>query len=161
MELLVSDTNVIIDLEIGGIIEELFLLSYQIGVPDVLYDQELQEHHAHLKELGLKTFVLESPTMVLAAELNNKYKRTSLMDCFALALALQERATLITGDRELRTASKKENAVLKGTIWLVEIMIIENIISTKKALQASKKMKQGDRRVPQCQFIKMLDRHKA
>src|SRR5690625_7535795 len=85
--------------------------------------------------------------MVLAAELNNKYKRTSLMDCFALALALQERATLITGDRELRAAAKKENAVLKGTIWLVEIMIIENIISTKKAFQASKKMEQGDRKI--------------
>jgi len=160
MQLLVVDTNVIIDLEVGGICKELFLLSYQIAVPDVLFEQELKEHHANLKELGLKTLALESSTMELVVGFH-KYKEISLMDRFVLALALQEEAILITGDRKLRAAAEKENAVLKGTIGLVERMITEGKISVGQASQAQKRMEQGNRWLPQNEFTEMLDRHRV
>lgn len=41
MPVLVSDTSVIIDLDRGALIEDLFRLPYEFAVPDLLFAREL------------------------------------------------------------------------------------------------------------------------
>jgi hypothetical protein len=45
-KLLISDANVIIDMEVGGLIKQMFRLEYEFAVPDVLYEEELRENHS-------------------------------------------------------------------------------------------------------------------
>ncbi len=40
--LLVSDTSVLLDLHRGGLLEPLFKLSFEFGVPDILFERELK-----------------------------------------------------------------------------------------------------------------------
>jgi len=42
-KLLISDTNILIDMTAGGILEKIFLLEYEFAVPDVLFHEELHE----------------------------------------------------------------------------------------------------------------------
>ena len=49
MLVLISDANVLIDLEVGGIVERIFRLGATIAVPDVLYLTE----HAYERSPGL------------------------------------------------------------------------------------------------------------
>ena len=53
--LLISDANIFIDMEVGGLIERMFDLDYQFAVPDVLFAEELAGHHGYLLDLGLQT----------------------------------------------------------------------------------------------------------
>ena len=48
MPLLISDTNIFIDFQEGKLLEELFQLTATIGVPDLLFEDELREQHEHL-----------------------------------------------------------------------------------------------------------------
>ena len=49
----ISDANILIDVEAGGLMAPMFSLGYQFAVPDVLYFEELAEHHAHWRDMGL------------------------------------------------------------------------------------------------------------
>ncbi|WP_226970170.1 PIN domain-containing protein [Vibrio navarrensis] len=53
MYLLISDANILIDLEEGQLLGVFFNLPYQFKVPDVLFHEELSDQHGYLLELGL------------------------------------------------------------------------------------------------------------
>ncbi len=53
MLLLISDANILMDVEVGDLVAPMFSLGYQFAVPDVLYYEELEEQHAHLLDMGL------------------------------------------------------------------------------------------------------------
>ena len=53
LQVLVSDTSVLIDLERGALLTASFRLSYGLAVPDLLYRQELQNWNGEeLVKLG-------------------------------------------------------------------------------------------------------------
>lgn len=147
-KLLISDANVIIDMEIGGLIEQMFRLDYEFAVPDVLYEEEIKDHHPDLPALGLKQMELQPATVEYAVKLGGKYAKPSRNDLMALALARQEQCPLVTGDQALREAGKAEGAEVVGTIWLIGEMLQARIITKNDALTAYNKMKRSDRRLP-------------
>jgi len=46
MLLLISDANILIDIESGGLITFMFSLEVQFAVPDILFNDELKDLHA-------------------------------------------------------------------------------------------------------------------
>ena len=148
MQLLISDANILIDMEEGELINQMFQLSYQFSIPDILFDEELEEEHSHLLDLGLHINELSGETMVYAMELIPRYSNASRNDCFALALARQENCPLLTGDRALRVAAETESVVVKGTLWLVNLLVRQGLINVQQARDSYKKMKDSGRRLP-------------
>ena len=84
MQLLISDANILIDLEEGQLIDLMFQLPYQFTIPDILFAEELEDEHNHLLEIGLTLSELTGETMTYAMELIPRYNRASRM---ALACA--------------------------------------------------------------------------
>ena len=148
MQLLIGDSNIFIDMEVSGLTAKMFSLPYKFAVPDILYVEELTDEHPHLDGLGLEIKQLSSDTIHYAEEIIPKYKKASLNDLFALALAKQESSPLVTGDKALREAGKKEAVVILGTIWIIEEMIVHNIITVQEAQKAFVAMKENGRRLP-------------
>lgn len=148
MQLLISDANILIDLEEGELLNELFQLPYQFSVPDILYFEELEAQHAHLVESGLLLGELNSGSMVYALELTARVSGPSRNDCFALALAKQENCPLLSGDQALRRTAQQEAVVVMGTIWLVEQLIHHQIITVPRARAAYARMRANARRLP-------------
>lgn len=147
-QLLISDANILIDLEDGDLITEMFKLPFQFQVPDMLFFDELEENHGHLLEYGLKLGELTPESMSEVEALVQRYKQPSRYDCFALMLAKQEACPLVTGDQNLRKAADKEGVDVKGTLWIVEAMITHQLISIETARTAYTKMKASGRRLP-------------
>lgn len=54
MRLLISDANILIDVEVAGLTEVLFGLDHTFAVPDILYAEELAARHGRLIALGLE-----------------------------------------------------------------------------------------------------------
>lgn len=148
MQLLISDANILIDLKEGRLLEAVFRLPYRFAVPDILFYEELEEQHTHLLGMGLMINELTSDSMLYALELSTRVTGPSRNDCFALALARQEQCPLLSGDRALRTLASQEAVVVMGTIWLVEQMVQQKIITIQVAKDAYESMRVNGRRLP-------------
>lgn len=148
MQLLISDANILIDLEEGELLGAFFQLPYRFSIPDILYFEELEEQHSHLLALGLTLGELTPESMTYAIELIGQGSKASRNDCFALALAKQEACPLLTGDSALRELAENNSVIVMGTIWVVEILVRQGIIDIEAARGAYTRMRSNGRRLP-------------
>lgn len=148
MLLLISDANILMDVEVGDLIAPMFSLGYQFAVPDILYYEELEEQHAHLIDMGLQIRSLSEKSVERVQLLSQTYVRPGRIDLFALALAELESCPLLTGDAALRQAAETEQIEVKGTIWLIGEMVREQRITVAVARAALHKMRVKGRRLP-------------
>jgi predicted nucleic acid-binding protein len=148
VKVLISDANVLIDMEVGRLIQPMFQLPYQFHTPDILFEEELDEQHAYLLEMGLIKAPLSSDILQSAQQLMTKYPQPSRNDCFALALAANLSLPLLTGDKHLRSATKREGVMVMGSLWLFVEMENHGLVTKESLAIALKKMKDGGRRLP-------------
>ena len=146
--MLISDSNILIDMEVSGFTKKMFDLPYTFAIPDILYYEELEEEHSNILEYGIQVLELSSETVKDMEVMVPKYPKASRNDLFALALAKQESCPLVTGDSALRKACEKENIDLLGTIWIIDQLIYHEIIDDDIAKTAYVKMKENKRRLP-------------
>lgn len=166
MRLLISDANILIDMEAGALMETLFRLPMQFGIPDLLYYEEIEEGSPGLEQLGLQIMEVSGDFVKYAAALPRQYNlmlpakhgvKPSHNDYLALALAKQESCTLLTGDANLRIVAIKEQVTVMGTIGLLCAMVENQLLTVDDALKALHKMKEGKRRLPWPDAEKMLE----
>lgn len=148
MQLLISDANILIDMEEGRLIAPMFKLPYQFVIPDILFEEELEEAHQYLLKAGLQLGELDADAMRDVAGLTQRYNRTSRYDCFALALARARACPLLTGDKALRNAAEQEAVTVKGTLWLVEEMVLCGLLTIAEARFAYGRMNAAGSRLP-------------
>jgi|APSaa5957512622_1039677.scaffolds.fasta_scaffold191729_1 predicted nucleic acid-binding protein len=147
--LTISDANVIIDIEKGELTSALFSLSnMSFFVPDVLFEKELYEKHSHLKERGLNLCKLSGDSVAEVFKLAQQHGKVSSLDLFALQLAIEKSAILLTGDKALRKVAEKYKVECHGTLWLVELMVKQRIIKQTVAANAYKMMEDAGSRLP-------------
>ena len=146
---LISDANVLIDMHEGGLLESMFRLSDSFCVPDILYAEELEAHYPNLPALGLVILALSGDGVEHAIILKQHYPGPSMNDLFALELARENGCSLLSGDRRLKVAAEKEGIIVRGTIWLVERLIMEEVLTITGARIAYKKMKA----LPQMEWV--------
>lgn len=158
MPLLISDANILIDIEDGNLIPVIFRLPYEIMVPDILFELELRERHSHLLEVGLKVKSLSAESVKKTEFLIQHYPRPSMMDHSSLALAIQEQCPLLTGDKDLRIAAKKERVEVHGTLWLVEQLLKQKLIELSQAKSSFDSMKTKGSRLPWGDVEKLLNK---
>ena len=148
MRLLISDANILIDMEEGKLLTLMFQLRIQFSTPDILFEEELAEHHAHLLHMGLLLGELDAPALNYAFDLLQTVTGPSTNDCLALALARQEDCPLLTGDMRLRQTASEQGVEVLGTLWLVEEMVRQQVITIESAKRAYEMMKAAGRRLP-------------
>lgn len=148
MPLLVSDANIFIDLELGGLLKSAFELPEEIRTPDLLFQDELAENHPGLIDLGLVLGELDASGMTDLMGIASRYSGISRYDAAALALARSIDCPLLTGDARLREAARLESVKVHGTIWLVGRMLDEGIVAPADARSAFDAMKADGRRLP-------------
>jgi predicted nucleic acid-binding protein len=104
---LVSDTSVIIDLERGALLADLFRLPFEFVVPDLL-------------ALGLRVGELTSAELTRATTVRRERKELSTADTFAFAIAEARQWTLLTGDGGLRRLAADCHVSFHGVLWIFD-----------------------------------------
>lgn len=79
MRLLISDANIMIDMEAGALMETLFQLPMQFGISDLLYYEEIEPGSLGLEELGLQVTEVIGDFVAYAQQLPD---RASTIICF-------------------------------------------------------------------------------
>ena len=123
MDLLVSDTSVLVDLERGDLLKAAFSLPYRFVVPDLLYERELKNYGGEeLIALGLVVADLTGEQVTYARAYRREVRALSVPDAFALSLAATSGGTLLTGDRRLRSLASKKGVACHGLLCLLDEM---------------------------------------
>ncbi len=138
-------------MDAGNLLEPMFRLDYDYMTPDILFTEELEELHPHLIEHGLKILPLSGNSMERLMGLVQEYNTTGVSsnDLSTLALAEQEDAPLLTGDQKLKQVCIQENRTVHGTLWIVEKMIGDTLVSIEQAETAYQLMIEDGSRLPQ------------
>jgi len=130
MDVLVSDTSVVIDLERAELIERVFALPYRFVVPDALYEQELKAFGGpQLVELGMQVRVLTGEQVREAQRLRGLERRISIHDSYALSLAKSEAAILLAGDAAMRRLAEAEEVRCHGVLWVFDQMEERRVVT--------------------------------
>lgn len=161
MPWIISDANIIIDMDVGGILDYMFKLSETFAVPDILYIEELSEQHPELPGIGLQVLRLREEFIVEAYRLREYYPKPGMNDLFALALAKQEGGPLLTGDKDLREAADGEEVIVNGTLWLVQKLFDEDVLTIDVVERAYALMKREGRRLPWNEVTKQIMKMKC
>lgn len=128
MAILVSDTSIIIDLDRGSLLDDLFTLPFEFAVPDLLFDQELKgDLGDRLVALGLKVEELDSTETRRATAIIRENKQLSLPDTFAFSIAESRKWGLLTGDGRLRQLATTSAVEVHGVLWVCDQMEAANI----------------------------------
>lgn len=143
----VIDSSVILDFyEVKG-------LTNLMGFPHRLITLDLMVHDldtptpSEITRAGIISIETPVNIMQAMAELAAKYN-VSIYDAALLLYAKEKESILLSGDKLLRVASRKEGVAVKGTLWVLEELVNKNIIQSSKACLILERMFMLGRRLP-------------
>jgi predicted nucleic acid-binding protein len=119
----ITDASVLIDLENGRVIRELFLLHHGWTAPDVVIAEVMEPLGSQITAYGLKVFALQPEEILEVWQLRQTYMGLSITDLSCLVLAKSQNGTLIAGDQALRRAAEKEGLKVRGTLWILDELV--------------------------------------
>ena len=155
---LVTDTNIWIDLENGGILVEVFQLPYQFLIPDFAIPELIRPRWETLEVLGLRAHELPAEQVVELGQLRQAYRNLSMIDLAAFLLAKMLDATLLPGDWRLNELAKASGLSVHGALWLLDEMVHFKALTPGHAAIALTRMLELGARLPAKECINRLTR---
>lgn len=151
MQVLVSDSSVLIELSKRGVLDRMFRLRFQFSVPDILFEEELIDlgrySRQDLLDFGLHVESLGSDGVETAVAYQARRRALSTVDCFALALAHHQGYSLLTEDRRMRACAREESIPHYGVLWVLDRMNEATLLSLAEAVAVFEAMS-ADPRCP-------------
>ena len=144
----VLDTNTIIDLHFGGLLDRVFRLPCTFSVTDSLADEFLDPPFHVLQELGLVFEPLAEEEVADISSFMEKYPLPSFYDITVLLLARSKNTVLITGDIALRNAAADNGVDCRGTCWLIDYLAKEGHITYSEAITAHQMIREKNQHPP-------------
>lgn len=143
------DTNVLIDFNVVGALDTLLRLPFRWVLPDALLEELLEPSPATLRALGVEVLTLAPAAVQASIRLAVEHPGLSDVDCAVLALAQQEQALVLSGDRQLvKVATTALQLEAHGTLWALEQLTRQGIIEQHQAQQLREGMARAGRRLP-------------
>lgn len=155
----VVDANIWIDLDAGGLLTTVFLLPITWFSPDVVLEELKRNPSGQaLLELGVVSYALPKGKFFDVAKLRSVYRAPTIQDLFALTSAKTLGAPLLTGDARLRKAAEENDVAVKGTLWILDVLASEMLLSPSQAKETLESMLKKGRRLPkvECQSRLLL-----
>lgn len=160
MEIVVSDTNIFIDLWNIGLLERFCELPVSIHTTDFiigeLKTQGVKETVAKLQQEGkitAKTFRSNEYSEIMSLQ----DKNLSFQDCTVLYYALGGGYKLLTGDRNLRKVAEQHGLQVSGIIYVIDELLHYNLLSREEYIAKLKALLDSNHRLPMKEIIKRIE----
>lgn len=155
MEIVVNDTNIFIDLCCVDLLEEFFMLPYEVHTLDMV----LAELTHKEQRRSVETFVERGKLYVhkmsgeeiknVSSFMEGVSNQLSFTDCAACCYAKENGYTLLAADGNLRKAAMRIDVKVCGSIFLFDEMVKNNVITTVEAAIKLEKLRNINQRLPQ------------
>lgn len=119
----VLDTSVAVDLHRGGLLNALFKLPAKYMVPDILYEDELKDWFGEaLITNGLIVEPLDEAEVAGSREFLRRCPSLSLVDAYALSLALRGKHTILAGAKDIRELGEAVGLEVRGVLHVFDLI---------------------------------------
>jgi predicted nucleic acid-binding protein len=149
MDIVVSDTNIFIDLLAVGLAEDFFKLPLNIHTVDyVLHELREDQRNALLKyELTVKRY-----SDIEQGEFLDFYSRchskVSFTDCAVWFYAKTNDYRLLTGDRVLRSTAITDGVAVSGILFIFDELVRHQILAESSAADKLRRLLESNHRLP-------------
>lgn len=157
-KILVSDTNIWIDLHRSCLLETVFKLPHQFVTTDFVWRELRKPPGQQLTDLGLAIEALNSSETLELFNLRQVLNNSSLADVSCYFVARERGWTLLTNDGALRKSGRKAALDVRGVLWLLDEMERHQILSHTKLVKALESMRKAGSRLPDEECQKRLAR---
>jgi predicted nucleic acid-binding protein len=154
----ILDTNVLIDLWHGEILDAFFQSLHPLAAPDVIIAELQSPDGQELVRLGLQSMELTGEQLTTAVHLQAKNPGRTVNDIFALVLAEIHTATLLTGDRALRDLAQLRGLPVHGTLWVLDELVRLCALPPAKAAAALLRMMEKGSRLPEAECRRRIEK---
>ena len=155
MTLIITDTNIFIDLIKSGALNHFFQLNYEICTTDLVVEEvkipEQQRQLENHKASGrLKIFGLESGEIREAHQLPTHWELKGIVDRTVLLKAIHLQCMVLSGDGNLRKECEHRGLEVHGSLWVIrEIWLAalaapEHLIEILEALSSNTRLPAKD-----------------
>ncbi len=160
--LLVTDSNIWIDLVNGEILAVVFNLPYQFITTDFA---KMEDMHAETWAalMNYKIMVLGSTQEQVneIQQLRKKQPALSITDLASFVLAKDLPAALLSGDKALRRIAEKNGIEVHGVLWVLDQLVDHQVVSAWEAADALESMLAKSARLPLDACRKRIKRWRA
>jgi predicted nucleic acid-binding protein len=157
-KILVSDSNIWIDLHRSGLLTTVFALPHQFVTTDFVWRELKKPPGQQLTDLGLSIEDLSGEEVMSLFELRQTLGNSSLADVSCYFLARERGWTLLTGDGALRKSGQKSHLQVRGILWILDEMEAHALLSTQQLADALDSMLKAGARLPKDECRKRLNR---
>lgn len=148
----IQDANILIDLVKTGLLDHLFDLNFHFATINIILFELNEEQQAvlrpHIQSGKLSVIEITDEEMVEIIHLTAEDRCLSEQDCSALYYAIRKEAILLTGDKRLRTRAEIKGVTARGILWIMNQMVVTEIISSKQACNFLDELLLVNKRLP-------------
>jgi len=164
MKIIITDTNVFFDIIGINALPEFFSLPYEICTTDfvvneILRTQQREQIEIFIRAKKLTVFKLTEIEVdeVKAFKTIRIFK--GLTDKTVLWKAKQLNSPLLSGDGKLRKEAQEQGIKVHGSIWVVENLVINQLIEKHNAVILLEKLKETNSSLPTDEIDKLIKKY--
>jgi len=148
----ISDTNILIDLQKTGLMGVFFTLPNEVHTTDLVIEEIVEpEQKTEILDLVNKGYLVvdsldpEEMSAVSALIEGN----LSIADCSVWYCARKRDWILLTGDKRLRTRAEKDGVCVGGILYVLDRLVEYNTIPKAYAAEKLELLRRINKRLPQ------------
>ncbi|MBP5424302.1 MAG: hypothetical protein J6Y78_17860 [Paludibacteraceae bacterium] len=162
--IVVSDTNIFIDLIEIELLDEFFSLPWEIHTTDmVVYELKdaIQRNNVlkYISEGSLLMDACDEKAMLALMKFYALHRETtnvSIQDCSVWFYAKNNGCILLTGDSKLRSAALKTGVDVHGILFIIDNLIDKHLLAKETAVNKLNKLKLLNPRLPLSEIDKRI-----
>lgn len=164
-KIVVSDTNIFIDLISIDLLDGFFCLPWEIHTTDLVM-KELKDSSqkgvvdAFRKRDRLKVKEFDGNEMmdlILMRKQALQSSNASIQDCSVWKLAKSLGCSLLTGDNRLRKVAQKDQVEVHGILYLFDKMLEHQVINHETAISRLQSLCSINSRLPKDEIVKRIE----
>jgi len=162
-EIVIQDTCILFDLVDLGLLKDFFQLDFVVYTTPYVIEEILTENHK--KEITFyqnngQLSVDSNGTLEAITTIFNEFEELSFADSSVLELAIRRDAVLFSADGSLRRISRRKKVIVRGTLWIIEKLYEEKLITLGVAIERLENYIDINARAPIKEINKLISRLK-
>lgn len=149
MRLIINDANILIDIVKLDIVDAFMTLGFNLYTTDFVFAELNEAQQVRLARPQLSIIKTESTEDIYSIiRLVNSNNGLSFEDCSVWHYTQKMNGTLITGDRLLRRRASLAGLEVKGIIFILEQIKVQNLLSVVQCIEKLEALKVLNDRLP-------------
>lgn len=160
-EIIITDTNIITDLNNANILDKLIMLN-NVYICDVVKSDEINEKTGDLKLIDKISEIETTQDQIKEIyEISKMTKGLSEYDILNFIIARDNDAILATGDQKLKIFSEENGVQVIRTLKIIELLFNKSLINNEEVINACILLKNNKyTRIPIDEIDNLIDKMK-